>query len=222
VVAYDGTGYGGWQLQAAPKKERAAAAAAAQGEQGDAGATSGGQDRLALAPPLPTRRRREDERPPPVTVQEVVERALLTALRAPGGRAWLGAGAAGRTDAGVHAAGQVVQFYWDESGGGGGNGGGAATLGAGGGGGAASAGGGLDLDFSRGLPARLNGLLPPDVRVLRAFRTAPDFVATASATGKRYRNELDLRPWPALDPRALRRRHHFRRTIIFTPLCLLF
>ena len=79
---------------------------------------------------------------------------------------------AGRTDAGVHAAAQVAH---------------------------------ADLPASIPLPglrAALNGMLPPDVRVLRARRVAPDFHASRSAVAKRYRYRLAagaaLEPWEAL------------------------
>ena len=135
----------------------------------------------------------------------------MTALRAPY-REWLGVCAAGRTDAGVHATGQVVQFYWDGGLGGAEDGGEAAAPDA-----AATAAKTLDLDPTRGLPARLNGLLPPDIRVLAALRTAPDFVATASATAKAYRYEIDLLPGLGCDPLSARRRAQVppRRTVDF-------
>ncbi len=62
---------------------------------------------------------------------------------------------AGRTDAGVHAKGQVVQFFTN------------ATA----------------LDPAS-LPRKLNSLLPPDVRVRYAAQTAPDFSVTVSAVRK--------------------------------------
>jgi tRNA pseudouridine38-40 synthase len=79
---------------------------------------------------------------------------------------------AGRTDAGVHAAAQVAH---------------------------------ADLPASIPLPglrAALNGMLPLDVRVLRARRVAPDFHASRWAVAKRYRYRLAagaaLEPWEAL------------------------
>lgn len=79
---------------------------------------------------------------------------------------------AGRTDAGVHAAGQVAHG---------------------------------DLPAAipvRNLRAALNATLPPDLRVLRAWRAASDFHASRSAVGKRYRYRFawgaPLAPWDAL------------------------
>jgi tRNA pseudouridine38-40 synthase len=101
------------------------------------------------------------------TVQGELQRALAIlaggAVRATG---------AGRTDAGVHAAGQVVH---------------------------------TDLPAAipvAGVRAALNGMLPDDVRVLRAWRTAKDFHASRSALAKRYRYRIavgvTLPPWDAL------------------------
>ena len=79
---------------------------------------------------------------------------------------------AGRTDAGVHAAGQVAHG---------------------------------DLPAAiplRGVRAALNGMLPPDVRVMRAWRVPSDFHASRSAVAKRYRYRLafdtTIEPWEAL------------------------
>ena len=101
------------------------------------------------------------------TVQAELQRAL--SLLAGG---TVRATGAGRTDAGVHAAGQVVH---------------------------------ADLPAAipaAGVRAALNGMLPDDVRVLRAWRTAPDFHASRSATAKRYRYRIaiaaTLPPWDAL------------------------
>lgn len=91
------------------------------------------------------------------TIQAAIERALSTALREP--RDVLAVSAAGRTDAGVHARGQVVQFrtHRPEA---------VHTI-------------GLER-----LPRKLNSLLPFDIRVGWAAATAPDFNVTCSATGK--------------------------------------
>ncbi len=40
-----------------------------------------------------------------------------------------------------------------------------------------------DLDPNK-LPYKLNSILPPDIRVVRVNRTAPDFSVTCSALGK--------------------------------------
>jgi len=96
----------------------------------------------------------------PRTVQGVVEGALLR----------LAAGApvrvtgAGRTDAGVHAWGQVASFDLPR-----------------------------EMDVAA-LGSALNGLLPADIRVLSAAAAPPGWNARRSATSKLYRYELDLGP----------------------------
>lgn len=79
---------------------------------------------------------------------------------------------AGRTDSGVHAAGQVAHCDAPAA---------------------------IPV---RGLRAALNAALPHDVRVLRARRVAAAFHARRSAIGKRYRYRLSwgatLPPWDAL------------------------
>lgn len=116
TLAYDGTDFEGWQLQAAARAAR--------------------------------------------TVQGCFEEALA---RLSGGEA-VRAHAAGRTDAGVHALGQVVSFELPRP-----------------------------FEPAR-LARALNGLLPRDVRVLAAAEAAPGFHARRSATGKLYRYELDTGP----------------------------
>jgi tRNA pseudouridine38-40 synthase len=106
LLAYDGTGFGGWQRQ---KNAR--------------------------------------------SVQEELERALA----AMHGHAVPTAGA-GRTDAGVHALGQVANFYTDIA----------------------------AIAASRFEPA-LNRLLPPDIRVLRSTEADFDFHARFDARLRRYR-----------------------------------
>jgi len=91
------------------------------------------------------------------TVQGVVEQAL--ARLAGGGR--VAVVAAGRTDTGVHAQGQVASF-----------------------------------ELPRGMASpdllrALNGLLPPDVRVLEAAPAPEGFHARRSARSKQYRYVLD-------------------------------
>ena len=100
------------------------------------------------------------------TVQGVLEEAIRTILQA-----GLRMTAAGRTDAGVHATGQVVHFRTDS-----------------------------DLVVDR-LKKGLNGVLPPDVRVLEAAQVADDFHARFSAVGRRYVYRITRRP------SALRRHH---------------
>ncbi len=115
------------------------------------------------------------------TVQGELERALAELYRRP-----VRAVGAGRTDAGVHAAGQVAHFE-------------------------------PPLAIPRlGIVRALNGSLPAQVRVLRAWPVPPSFDARASARGKRYRYRLawarTLPPWEAqrrawvpyaLDPEAV-------------------
>jgi tRNA pseudouridine38-40 synthase len=116
TLAYDGTDFEGWQVQAGRAGGRA-----------------------------------------PRTVQGVLEEALA---RLAGGARVPVAGA-GRTDAGVHALGQVASFDLPR-----------------------------DIapgDLARAL----NALLPGDVRVLEAARADAGFHARKSALGKRYRYVLD-------------------------------
>ncbi|MCY4545100.1 MAG: tRNA pseudouridine(38-40) synthase TruA [Gemmatimonadetes bacterium] len=93
------------------------------------------------------------------TVQGVLEEAMRTILQAD-----LRVTAAGRTDAGVHATGQVVHFRTDS-----------------------------DMVVDR-LKKGLNGVLPPDVRVLEALQAADDFHARFSAVGRRYAYRITRRP----------------------------
>ena len=94
------------------------------------------------------------------TLQGALEEALA---RLSGGAA-VRAHAAGRTDAGVHALGQVVSFELPRP-----------------------------FEAAR-LARALNGLLPRDLRVLAAAEAPPGFHARRSATGKLYRYELDTGP----------------------------
>jgi tRNA pseudouridine38-40 synthase len=102
---------------------------------------------------------RTRQRQPPRTVQGVLEKAL--ASLAEGER--VPVVGAGRTDAGVHAEGQVASFDLPRA-----------------------------IDPAA-LVKALNGLLPPDARVLAAAEAA-DFDARRSATGKLYRYLLDVGP----------------------------
>ncbi|HVN76359.1 MAG TPA: tRNA pseudouridine(38-40) synthase TruA [Thermoanaerobaculaceae bacterium] len=101
------------------------------------------------------------------TVQAALEAALAKLYGGP-----VPAVGAGRTDAGVHATGQVAHF--DPP---------------------------LVVPL-RGIARALNAALPPEVRVLRARRVPPTFHARRSARGKRYRYRLacgpTLPPWEAL------------------------
>jgi tRNA pseudouridine38-40 synthase len=73
---------------------------------------------------------------------------------------------AGRTDAGVHARGQVASFAWDDA-----------------------------LDLAR-LHGSLNSLLAPEVVVLDARSAPDGFDARFSATAREYRYRIDVGPWP--------------------------
>ena len=92
------------------------------------------------------------------TVQGVLEGALG---RLAGGGARVAVAGAGRTDAGVHALGQVAAFSLPR-----------------------------DLEPDE-LQRALNALLPPDVRVLEAATAPPGFHPRRSALSKLYRYELD-------------------------------
>lgn len=128
------------------------------------------------------------------TVQGEVESALATALRLPEVRVVV----AGRTDAGVHARGQVCHLDVEE-----------AAL-------AASAGRATGSAYDA-LARRLNGILPTDVRI-RSVAPAPEgFDARFSAIWRRYVYRLDdgfpdpltrgyVVAWPrALDAAAMHR-----------------
>jgi tRNA pseudouridine38-40 synthase len=108
-IAYDGTGFSGWQRQAGRR-----------------------------------------------TVQGEIEAALARVHK--GAVALTGSG---RTDAGVHAAGQVANFYT----------------------------GIKNMEARRFVPA-LNSLLPRDVRILEAAETGPDFHARFDAKKRTYRYQF--------------------------------
>ena len=115
------------------------------------------------------------------TVQGTLEDALATTLRLPLVRVVC----AGRTDAGVHARGQVVHFDIEPE----------VLLGV--------SGRSKELPLES-LVRRLNGLLPPDVRVHNAIEAKPGFDARFSATWRRYTYRIVDRP-ELVDP--LLRRH---------------
>ena len=105
------------------------------------------------------------------TVQGVLETALATVLRTPD----VAVTCAGRTDAGVHARGQVCHLDVDDE---------------------SAAGRPLDpADLRR----RLAGVLPTDVRVPRVEVAAPGFDARFSALWRRYAYRVCDDP-PAMDP----------------------
>ena len=97
------------------------------------------------------------------TVQGTLEEALATALRVPAVRVVC----AGRTDTGVHARGQVVHLdVAPES--------------------LTGSAGRSEEPPMEALVRRLNGILPPDVRVRRALEAPAGFDARFSATWRRY------------------------------------
>ena len=115
------------------------------------------------------------------TVQGELEAALATALRVPETTVVC----AGRTDTGVHARGQVTHLDLEEP-----------VL-------AASAGCSEDPP-AEALLRRLNGILPPDVRVRRVAAAPDGFDARFSAVWRRYAYRVADRP-ETVDP--LTRRH---------------
>src|SRR5579885_2523287 len=112
TIAYDGTQYGGWQVQANS-----------------------------------------------VSIQELIEKALSTLLREE-----IALHGSGRTDAGVHAEGQIAHFTTSSS-----------------------------MDPKR-LLLSSNALLPPDIRILDAIDVPSDFHARFDAVGKIYYYRLHLAP----------------------------
>jgi tRNA pseudouridine38-40 synthase len=95
------------------------------------------------------------------TSSRTVQGALEQGLRRLAGGAHIAVAAAGRTDAGVHALGQVAAFELPR-----------------------------ELE-PEALQRALNGLLPDDVRVLAAARAAAGFHPRKSAVSKLYRYVLD-------------------------------
>ena len=93
--------------------------------------------------------------PPIVAVQNVLEETLSRVF---GDSVELAA--AGRTDAGVHAEGQVVNFFTDGT-----------------------------IPIER-IPRAVNSLLPPDIVVCRAFEADRDFSSLHSAEEKTYRYSI--------------------------------
>ena len=115
------------------------------------------------------------------TVQGELEAALATALRLP----VVSVVCAGRTDTGVHARGQVTHLDVEET-----------VL--------ADSAGRSDDPPAEALLRRLNGILPPDVRVRRVVEAADGFDARFSAVWRRYAYRVADRP-ETVDP--LTRRH---------------
>jgi tRNA pseudouridine38-40 synthase len=115
------------------------------------------------------------------TVQGTLEAALATLLRVPS----ISLVCAGRTDTGVHARGQVAHFEADLD-----------SL--------SEAAGRAAQPVPEALLPRLNGILPPDVRVRRVVTAADGFDARFSALWRRYCYRVADRA-AAVDP--LTRRH---------------
>lgn len=124
IIAYDGTNYGGWQIQ-----------------------------------------------PNAVSIQSLIEQALCTILRQQ-----IPIFGSGRTDAGVHALSQVAHFCSE-----------------------------LSIDIGKTF-ASLNGLLPPDIRILSLEQVPNDFHARFSAVAKTYHYRLHLNAIP--DPFKRRYAYH--------------
>ncbi|MCX7642460.1 MAG: tRNA pseudouridine(38-40) synthase TruA [Armatimonadetes bacterium] len=96
------------------------------------------------------------------TVQEELERTLTTLLGH-----FVSVKAAGRTDAGVHAEGQVISFWTS-----------------------------CPIPVER-LPLALNSFLPADIVAKRATEVSPNFHPRFDATGRVYRYLIDNRPVPS-------------------------
>ena len=118
------------------------------------------------------------------TIQQRLEEALVRVVRHP-----VVVFGAGRTDAGVHAAGQVANFHTTN----------------------------LAIPLA-GLVAATNSRLPRDIVIRSAEEVADDFHAARSATGKTYRYRIYVAPtrpvelhrlvyhyWRALDAERMRR-----------------
>ena len=112
--------------------------------------------------------------PPQRTVQDEVERALATALRLP--TESLAAVVAGRTDAGVHAAGQVVSFAA----------------------GALAQPGPLGSSQNAALLRSLNALTPADISVRDLRATPAGFSARFDAIAREYRYYIAATSSPPL------------------------
>ncbi len=97
------------------------------------------------------------------TVQEELERTLTTLLGHP-----VSVKAAGRTDTGVHAEGQVVSFWTS-----------------------------CPIPVER-LPLALNSLLPADIVAKKATQVSPNFHPRFDATSRVYRYLIDNRPVPSV------------------------
>jgi len=128
--------------------------------------------------------RQENER----TVQAVIEDALGKLHKKP-----IILTGSGRTDSGVHAAGQAANFYTDIK----------------------------NMDSSRFVPA-LNSLLPHDVRILEASQVPDDFHSRFDARFRTYRycfiTRRDAMPWELRYAWHIRRQPDIERLNSYTRL----
>jgi tRNA pseudouridine38-40 synthase len=126
LIAYDGTGFSGWQRQ---KRKTSAGDSISAGDS----VSGGGAGRRTVQGEL----------------EAALEKIHGETVNLTG---------SGRTDAGVHAAGQTANFYTSISG----------------------------MEAGRFVPA-LNGILSRDIRILEAREAAPDFHARFDAKARTYR-----------------------------------
>ncbi|CEM13795.1 unnamed protein product [Vitrella brassicaformis CCMP3155] len=188
TVAYDGTDFNGWTARGGPHTTPPTPlptptdAAINQGDVCDGNGSGGPSPSPSPSPPPTPGQGKKQRRPKMIRTVEGELRRCVSQLC--GGRVqpWeLLMWGASRTDAGVHARGQMVQLGFGEG----------FSL--------------MDGDPQR-IRRSLNALLPEDVRVARATR-APraDFHVTSSAAGKEYRYTLDL----GVPPDPLSRRYRW-------------
>lgn len=178
TIAYDGTDFNGWQKQEpyAPSDD--------DPRPPDQRPTRPGEPTLAVAQPLEIR---EGETRPRIalrTVQHVVEQAVRDIVREP-----IVLMGASRTDAGVHARGQVAAFTCSPID--------PPDSGPGGSGPEGASSGGWPL--SRGvdrLVRAINGRLPDDALVLAAEPAPADFDPIRDAAEKQYTYTLHVSPPP--------------------------
>jgi len=122
------------------------------------------------------------------TGQRTVQETLETAIREMTGETVFVRGA-GRTDAGVHADGQVASFSFEAT--------------------------GVGIP-PIGLLRGLNSILPPDVALREVHEAAPDFDARFSAQGKIYR--YTVLADPVRSPRRARHTWHVRTPVDLAPM----
>jgi tRNA pseudouridine38-40 synthase len=137
LVAYDGTDFCGWQKQVKSEKGKV---------------KSGCCSDYSVAPVLDSDTSNDDPQSPS-SVQAVIEKALLQMHKHD-----VALTGAGRTDSGVHAAGQVANFTTSIK----------------------------NIEPGRFVPA-LNGLLPRDVRIIKSEEAGENFHARFDARMRTYR-----------------------------------